>query len=111
MILNKQYLFNLIKFCSYFFDFSEKYVDSFVDTYSHVMDGGENPLFECPECDLDTFLCLDGFQYVSLTCWIKPTQDYLTTCNGPRCNEKVIYRVNESVASFCRYCTDYFKHV
>ncbi|MFG6497287.1 hypothetical protein P8610_18130 [Fictibacillus sp. UD] len=91
-------------------NFTEQYIDSFVDTYSHVMDGGEDPLNECPECELETFLCLDEYQYVCLTCGVKPTQDDLTTCNGPRCNGKLIYRRDEDVADFCGYCTDYFKH-
>lgn len=96
-------------------NFTEKYIDSFVDTYSHVMDGGEDPLLECPECDLETFLCLDGHQYICLTCGVKPTQDDLTTCSGPRCNEKLIYRRYTDDdgydAHFCDICTDYFKHV
>jgi hypothetical protein len=91
-------------------NFPEQYIDSFVDTYSHVMDGGGDPLYECPECDLETFLCLDGYQYVCLTFGVKPTQDDLTTCTGPRCNGKIIYRRDEDIADFCGYCTDYFKH-
>ncbi|WNQ12212.1 hypothetical protein MJA45_03940 [Paenibacillus aurantius] len=95
-------------------NFTEQYIDSFVDRYSHVMDGGEDPLLECPECDLETFLCLDGYQYVCLTCGVKPTQDNLTTCNGPRCNEKLIYRRYSDdggyEADFCNICMDYFKH-
>lgn len=93
-------------------NFPELYIESFVDTYSHLMDGGEDPLYECPECDLETFLCLDGYQYVCLTCGVKPTQNDLTTCTGPRCNEKFIYRRysddNEYEVHFCDVCMDYF---
>jgi hypothetical protein len=95
-------------------NFTESYIDSFVDTYSHVMDGGESPLFECPECDLDTFICIDGHQYVCLTCGIKPTLEELTTCCGPVCNEKIVYRRYSEddgfEANFCSICMDYFKH-
>ncbi|HHY71951.1 MAG TPA: hypothetical protein GX497_01730 [Bacillus bacterium] len=96
-------------------NFPEKYIDNFIDTYSHVMDGGEYPLLECPECDLETFICLDGYQFVCLTCGVKPTQDNLTTCSGPRCNEKLIYiRYSDDDgydAHFCDVCMDYFEHV
>lgn len=91
-------------------NFTENYIDSFVDTYSHMMDGGENPLLECPECDLETFLCLDGYQYVCLTCGVKPTQDEITTCTGPRCNEKILYRSDEDFLVFCECCREYIKH-
>jgi hypothetical protein len=91
-------------------NFTEQYINSFVAIYSHVMDGGEDPLIECPECDLETFLCLDGYQYVCLTCGVKPTQDDLTACTGPRCNEKLIYRRDDDSVHFCDYCMDYFKH-
>lgn len=95
-------------------NYAEKYIDSFVDTYSHVMDGGESPLLECPECEFDTFLCLDGYQFICLTCGAKPNQDDLTTCSGPRCNEKLIYsRYSENgdyQVHFCDVCEDYFKH-
>ena len=88
--------------------FTELYIDSFVDTYSHVRDGGNDPLMECPECDMDTFICIDGNQYICLTCGTKPTQDELTTCFGPICNEKIVYRRDDE-ASFCSSCIDYFK--
>ncbi|GEN58073.1 hypothetical protein GCM10012290_07700 [Halolactibacillus alkaliphilus] len=89
--------------------FKERYIENFVDTYSYVKDGGENPLHECPDCGMDTFICLDGYQYICLTCGIKPTQDVITTCDGPRCNGEIVYR-EEDGASFCEYCMDYFKN-
>jgi hypothetical protein len=89
--------------------FTESYTSNFVDTFSYIKDGGENPLHECPDCEMETFICLDGYQYICLTCGIKPTQDELTTCDGPRCNGMIIYRQKDE-AAFCGYCMDYFKH-
>lgn len=89
--------------------FTEGYIENFVDTYSYLRDGGENPLHECPDCGMETFICLDGYQYICLTCGIKPTQDEITTCDGPRCSGAIVYR-DEDGASFCEYCMDYFKN-
>lgn len=93
-------------------NFTTQYIEMFVDTYSHIKDGGESPLYECPDCDWDTFLHLYDDQYICLSCGIRPTQDDLTTCPGPRCNERFVFR-NESKmgfeASFCENCMEYFK--
>lgn len=89
--------------------FTEGYIEDFVDTYSYERDGGENPLHECPDCGMETFICLDGYQFICLTCGIKPTQDEITTCDGPRCNGRIVYR-QEDGASFCEYCLDHFKN-
>lgn len=98
-------------FCDEYIDnFVEEYIYQFVDTYSAIKDGGEDPLVECPECEMNTFICLDGYQYICLTCGVRPTQEELTTCNGPRCNGMIIYKRYEDDAHFCDYCLDYFKH-
>lgn len=89
--------------------FTEGYIENFVDTYSYVRDGGENPLHECLDCGMETFICLEGYQFICLTCGIRPTQDEITTCDGPRCNGMIVYR-QEDGASFCEYCLDYFKN-
>ncbi|MCM3259096.1 hypothetical protein M3664_14920 [Paenibacillus lautus] len=98
-------------FCDEHIDsFTSRYIDNFVDTYSHIKDGGESPLMECPECDQETFIYLDEHQYICLTCGINLTQDDITTCDGPRCNERLVYRKNEDSANFCSICMDYFEH-
>ena len=89
--------------------FTDEYIENFVDTYSYIKDGGENPLHECPDCTMETFICLDDYQYICLTCGVRPTQDEITTCEGPRCNEVIVYR-QEDGATFCGYCMDYFKN-
>lgn len=93
-------------------NFREKYIDNFVDSYTHVSDGGEGPLYECPDCDMETFLCIGGNQYICLSCGARPIQDELTTCPGPRCNEKIVYRRygDKDGVSFCDTCMDYFEH-
>jgi ribosomal protein S27E len=63
-------------FCSDYIDnFTDEYIYNFVDTYSAIKDGGEDPLLECPECEQDTFICLDGHQFICLSCGIKPTEE------------------------------------
>ncbi|CAM4102658.1 hypothetical protein [Mesobacillus thioparans] len=95
-------------------NFADEYIYHFVDRYSSIKDGGEDPLMECPSCDYETFICLDGYQYVCLSCGVKPTQDDLTTCSGPVCAEKIVYRrqssEDEYEPSFCELCLDYFKN-
>lgn len=48
---------------------------------------------------METFICLDGYQFSCLICGIKPSQDEITTCDGPRCNGIIVYR-QEDGASF-----------
>ena len=95
-------------------NFADEYIYHFVDRYSSIKDGGEDPLKECPSCDYETFICVDGYRYVCLSCGVKPTQDDLTTCSGPVCAEKIVYRrqssEDEYEPSFCELCLDYFKN-
>jgi hypothetical protein len=88
-------------------NFTEEYIYHFVDTYSQT-DGGFDPLNECPECGHETFISLDGYQFVCLTCGVKPTEEDLTTCDGPRCNGIYVYKRYEDEAHFCNHCSEYF---
>lgn len=102
-------------FCNEYIDnFSDNYIYHFVDRYSAIKDGGHDPLMECPSCDYETFICIDDYQYVCLSCGVKPTQDELTTCHGPVCAEKIVYRRYTDDGgyepNFCNLCLDYFKH-
>jgi hypothetical protein len=94
--------------------FTEEYIYHFVDRYSSIKDGGEDPLMECPSCDFETFISLDGHQYICLSCGVKPTQEDITTCSGPVCAEKIVYRrqgsEDEYEPSFCELCLDYFRN-
>ncbi|MCM3454885.1 hypothetical protein M3685_13235 [Heyndrickxia oleronia] len=93
--------------------FTDEYFYYFVDRYSYIKDGGDNPVMECPSCEYETFIFLDGNQYVCLSCGVKPTQEELTTCPGPVCAEKIVYRLQSSEGeyepSFCEMCLDYFR--
>ncbi|MEQ6391141.1 hypothetical protein RZN22_17795 [Bacillaceae bacterium S4-13-58] len=95
-------------------NFQEDYIFQFVETYSAIKDGGESPLLECPDCNDESFICLDGYQYICLSCGIKPTQDDITTCNGPVCNEKIVYILYTNDGGYepnlCHLCMDYFKN-
>ncbi|QHZ51844.1 hypothetical protein ERICV_02722 [Paenibacillus larvae subsp. larvae] len=90
--------------------FTTRYIDNFIDVYSQIIDGGESPLMECPECDQETFVNLNEDQYICLTCGINLSQDDITSCDGPRCNGKLVYRKYEDSANFCNICLDYFQH-
>lgn len=91
-------------------NFTSQYIDNFIDVYSYIKDGGESPLMECPECVQETFLYLDEDQYICLTCGIYLSQDDITSCDGPRCNGKLVYRRYEDSTNFCSICMDYFQH-
>lgn len=65
--------------------------------------------YECPECGYETFICLDGEQFVCLSCGIKPIQEDLTTCGGPCCNGKYLYRQDGEGAQICSICWEYIK--
>lgn len=89
-------------------DFSTKYMDNILDTYSYIKDGGESPLYECPECELETFINLDEDQFICLSCGITPTAERLATCDGPKCNGTYVYRKYDDDAHFCHYCMESF---
>lgn len=91
-------------------DFTTRFIDEFVDVYSHVKDGGESPLLECPECEHETFISHDGDYFICLTCGVKVSPESLTTCGGPRCNGNLVYKRYEDSAHFCGVCIDYFQH-
>lgn len=95
-------------------NFTEEYIFHFVDRYGAIKDGGNDPLMECPNCDYETFICLDDYQYICLTCGEKPTRDELAICFGPACVEKIVYRMvsdpEEYEPSFCSLCLEYFEN-
>ncbi|WP_186326554.1 hypothetical protein [Paenibacillus sp. Y412MC10] len=86
----------------------DKYVTERLKLIEKSVDAIEIPLHECPDCDYVTFINLDGYQYICLTCGVKPTQEDLTTCVV--CADKIVYQWDnedgEYEPSFCDYCSD-----
>lgn len=91
-------------------NFGEQYIDNCIDSYSFLMNGGDSQLYECPECDQETFLCIDGEQFICLDCAIILKQEEITTCSGPICSERFLYRRNDyDDIQLCYDCAKYFR--
>lgn len=90
-------------------DFGDKYIDKFMNRAWSMHDGGSDPVHECPECEMEMMIFLDGQEYVCLGCGDTFTQDELTTCDGPICSGILVYKRYEDEAHFCHHCTDYLR--
>lgn len=91
-------------FCGGFIDdFTSKYIDYYIDPLSHILDGGESPLIECPECGVDQLYSPIHGKFLCLNCGIKLDQSQVIECPGPRCDGKLIYKSD----NLCEICQEY----
>lgn len=90
-------------------DFGDKYIDKIMKRAWRIHDGGPDPVHECPECEMEMMIYLDGHDYVCLECGEPFTQDELITCDGPICGGILVYKRYEDEAHFCHHCNDYFR--
>lgn len=88
-------------------DFPNSYIQSFIDDFNSMDDGPDTQVFECPQCEHDTFIEYKK-DYLCLTCGVLLSSSEIVGCEGPVCNGNVfVYRRHDDV-HFCRYCIEYF---
>jgi hypothetical protein len=75
------------------------------------MDGGDDPLMECPSCEQKAMIQFNKEQYICLNCRVKPLKDDLATCDGPYCDGILLYRRNEDKGHLCDLCLDFINSV